>query len=96
MAPKRGGSSGESSGSSGSTVPTCPGFFSTTKANVYRGADVAFFAVFLGLTIALCRYLWHRKNTQGPGEKLISLPYIGALIFLLMSVLFKLCHGNWY
>jgi hypothetical protein len=89
MAPKRGGSSG---GSSGSSVSSCPGAFNTTREVVYLASDAVLLAVLLGVTIALCT---GRKKSSVTGKKLISLPYIGALLFLFMSVFLEFYRGSW-
>ncbi|KAF2027895.1 hypothetical protein EK21DRAFT_70981 [Setomelanomma holmii] len=77
MAPRRGGSSGSSSGGS---ISSCPGAFSTTIEQVYFASDVLFLAIFFGITIALCSF---RKS--GAGKKLIGVPYIIALVFFLLT-----------
>jgi len=76
MAPRRGGSS-----SSGSTS-SCPGAFSSTLEQVAFACDVLFLAVFIGITIAMFMY---RKRTSGLGKKLLSLPYIAAVLFYLLG-----------
>lgn len=77
MAPRRGGSSGSSSGSS---ISSCPGAFSDTVTQVLFASDVLFLVVFFGITITLCSF----RKKSGGGKKLLGVPYILALLFFLM------------
>jgi hypothetical protein len=77
MAPRRGGGGS----SSGSSISSCPDPFPLTYERVYFASDVLFLVVLLGITIAMFVY---RKRTSGTGKKLLSLPYMGAVLFSLM------------
>lgn len=47
---------------------------------MYFACTVIFFAVYLGISIALCIV---RKKT-GPGKRLLGVPYIVALTFFIL------------
>lgn len=78
MAPKRGGGGGGSS--SGGSVNTCPGAFSSTYEQAFLANDVLFFAVYLGIAVALC--VFRKKGVAG--KELLGLPYIGLIFFSLV------------
>jgi hypothetical protein len=77
MAPRRGGSGS----SSGSSVSSCPDPFPSTYEKVNFACDVLFLVVLIGITIAMFVF---RKRASVNGKKLLSLPYMGAVLFLLM------------
>ncbi|KAH7410259.1 hypothetical protein DE146DRAFT_775667 [Phaeosphaeria sp. MPI-PUGE-AT-0046c] len=79
MAPKRGGGGG--SFSSGGSSNTCPNAFTTTEEQANFANDVVFFVIFLGIALALCSF---RKKSVA-GKKLLGLPYIGTILFFLLS-----------
>ncbi|OAL01394.1 hypothetical protein IQ06DRAFT_293482 [Phaeosphaeriaceae sp. SRC1lsM3a] len=81
MAPKRGGGGGGSG--RGGSINTCPNAFTTPEEQAYFANDVVFFAIFLGISIALCSF--RKKNVAG--KKLLGLPYFGAIFFFLLSYL---------
>jgi hypothetical protein len=74
MSPKRGGSNNRGSASS------CRDAFATNLQQVYFAHDVVFFVVFLGISIAFCTF---RKKSVA-GKKLIGIPYILTILFLLL------------
>ncbi|CAO2654286.1 Nn.00g110190.m01.CDS01 [Neocucurbitaria sp. VM-36] len=78
MAPRRGG--GSSSGG-GVSVSSCPGAFSDTYSQVFFANTVLFFAVFLGISIALCTI----RKKSGAGKKILGVPYIFAVFLFLLS-----------
>jgi hypothetical protein len=77
MAPRRGSGGGSSSGSS---VSSCPGAFALVPEQVYFANDVLFFIVILGIYIAM----WILRKRTGAGKKLIGVPYIVSVTWLLM------------
>ncbi|KAI8938269.1 hypothetical protein NX059_005928 [Plenodomus lindquistii] len=77
MAPRRGGSSYGSSSSSS----TCPGAFEDTQSQVYFACIVLFFLVYIGIAIGLCVV----RKKSGAGTRLIGVPYMSALFFMLVA-----------
>ncbi|KAF2819822.1 hypothetical protein CC86DRAFT_334935 [Ophiobolus disseminans] len=78
MAPKRGGGGGSSSSSS---ISSCPGAFATVPQQVFFANDVVFFAIMLGISIAMCTL---RKRT-GAGKKLVGIPFIASVLCLVVA-----------
>jgi hypothetical protein len=76
MAPRRGGGGS----SSGGSISTCPYAFETPLEQASFAADVLFFAIFIGISIASC--LFCKRGIAG--KKLIGMPFIGVLFFFIM------------
>ncbi|KAH9861628.1 hypothetical protein J1614_011380 [Plenodomus biglobosus] len=83
MAPRRGGSSFGSS----STSDVCPEAFSSTESQVYFACIVIFFVVYLGISLSLCVV----RKKAGTGRKLVGVPYMLALFFMLLGYALELC-----
>jgi hypothetical protein len=76
MAPRRGGGGGSSSGG----VSSCPDAFLTTIEQAAFADYVVFLVVLLGISVVFCLF----RKRKVAGKKLIGLPFIGALFFLIL------------
>ncbi|KAF1848429.1 uncharacterized protein K460DRAFT_275791 [Cucurbitaria berberidis CBS 394.84] len=62
-------------------MSSCPGAFAETYSQVNLANIVLYFAVFLGISIALCSV----RKKSGAGRKILGLPYILAIFLFLLS-----------